>query len=219
MLDQLKAHWQTFALVAALFALWQTPVVLPLKLLVVLFHEMAHGLAAILTGGSIVSLTVTPDQGGLAVTRGGSRFIILSAGYLGSLAIGLGLFFAALRSQADRFLLGALGAIILLATLLYIRAPFALVFCLATGGLMLAGARFLPTHAADIILRVIGLASVIYVPWDILSDTILRSGERSDARMLAEHVGGATLLWGGLWLAISLFALWQALRALLRPVA
>lgn len=209
-------HWQMLALVAVLFALWQTPVALPLKLLVVLFHELAHGLAAVLTGGSIVSLTVTPDQGGLAVTRGGSRFVVLSAGYLGSLLIGLGLFAAALRSQADRAVLGALGVVLLAVALLYIRAPFALVFCLAAGGLMLAGARFLPVRLADLCLRVIGLASMIYVPWDILSDTILRAGERSDARMLAEEIGGATLFWGGLWLAASLATLWVALRALVR---
>ena len=68
------------ALAALVFALWQTPVALPLKLLVVLFHELAHGLAALATGGSIESLTVTADQGGLAVTRGGSRFAILTRG-------------------------------------------------------------------------------------------------------------------------------------------
>ncbi|MCB1350965.1 MAG: M50 family metallopeptidase, partial [Maritimibacter sp.] len=94
----LRAHWQMLALAVALFALWQTPVALPLKLLVVLFHELSHGLAAVLTGGAIESLTVTPDQGGLAVTRGGSRFAVLTAGYLGSLLIGLALFAAALRS-------------------------------------------------------------------------------------------------------------------------
>lgn len=65
----LRGHWQMLALAAAVFALWQTPVALPLKLLVVLFHELSHGLAAAATGGSIESLTVTSDQGGLAVTR------------------------------------------------------------------------------------------------------------------------------------------------------
>ncbi len=204
------------AVTALLFALWQTPVALPLKLLVVLFHELAHGLAAVATGGSIDSLTVTADQGGLAVTRGGSRFLILTAGYLGSLLIGLVLFVVALWSRADRVVLGGLGVLILGVAALYIREGFALLFCLAAGGLMLAGARYLPRLWADLGLRVIGLASMIYVPYDIVSDTILRAGMPSDAHMLAQEFGGATLLWGGLWLIVSLAVLGVSLRILAR---
>ncbi|MCB1358884.1 MAG: M50 family metallopeptidase [Maritimibacter sp.] len=203
-------------LAVLVFALWRTPVALPLKLLVVLFHELSHGAAAVLTGGRIESLTLTPDQGGLAITRGGSRFAVLTAGYLGSLAIGLALFAVALRSTADRLVLGALGAVLLVVAVLYIRDGFALVFCLAGGGLMLAGARFLPRVGADLVLRAIGLASMIYVPWDILSDTILRAGERSDARLMAEEIGGATVIWGGLWLGASLAAVVLGLRILSR---
>ena len=212
----LKAHWQMLVLAALIFALWRTPVALPLKLLVVLFHELSHGLAAVLTGGRIEGLTVTPDRGGLALTRGGSRIAVLTAGYLGSLVIGLALFAVALRSTADRLVLGALGALLLVVAALYIRDGFALFFCLAGGGLMLAGARFLPRLGADLVLRVIGLASMIYVPWDILSDTILRAGERSDARMMAEEIGGATVLWGALWLIASLAAIVLGLRVLSR---
>lgn len=212
----LRSHWQMLALAALIFALWRTPVVVPLKLLVVLLHEVSHGLAAVATGGSIESLTVTPNQGGLAVTRGGSRFWVLSAGYLGSLLIGLAVFAAALGSRADRVVLGLLGAAILGVAALHVREGFALAFCLATGGLMLAGARYLPRVAADLVLRVIGLASMIYVPYDILDDTILRSGERSDARLLAEEIGGATLLWGGLWFALGLVAIGFALKVMSR---
>ena len=212
----LKAHWQMLVLAALIFALWRTPVALPLKLLVVLFHELSHGLAAVLTGGRIEGLTVTPDQGGLALTRGGSRIAVLTAGYLGSLVIGLALFAVALRSTADRLVLGALGTLLLVVAALYIRDGFALFFCLAGGGLMLAGARFLPRLGADLVLRVIGLASMIYVPRDILSDTILRAGERSDARMMAEEIGGATVLWGALWLIASLAAIVLGLRVLSR---
>lgn len=215
-MSAVKRHWQMLALTVLVFALWQTPLALPFKLLVVLFHELSHGIAALATGGSIESLTLTPDQGGLAVTRGGSRFAVLSAGYLGSLVFGLAIFAAALLSRADRVVLGLLGAVLLGAAALYIREGFALVFSVAAGGLMLAGARFLPRVAADLVLRVVGLASMIYVPYDIVSDTILRAGERSDARMLAEEIGGATMLWGGLWLVLSLAALGLGLRALAR---
>ncbi|MBT0957583.1 M50 family metallopeptidase [Alphaproteobacteria bacterium KMM 3653] len=218
-MERLKGHWQLIALTALVFALWSTPVVVPLKILVVFFHELAHGLAAILTGGSIVELSLVPGQGGHALTRGGSRFLILSAGYMGSLLIGLMLLLVALRTQADRLVLGLCGLVMLVVTALYIRDIFPLLFCGATGAGMLAIAQFLPVTVNDLVLRVIGLTSLIYAPYDIFSDTIARSSLRSDAFMLAEEFWGSAAFWGGIWLVISLCVIGLALRYGLGPAS
>lgn len=208
----LRGHWQLLLLTALVVALWPTPVLFPLKLLVVFLHELSHGLAAVLTGGRIVGMELSAMQGGHAITQGGSRFLILTAGYLGSLLFGVVLFLAALRGAADRAVLAALGLVVLAVTLLYMRSLFALAFGAATGAAMLAAARWLPRAGCDLALRVIGLSSMIYVPLDIFSDTIARSHLMSDARMMAEEFGGPTIFWGGLWLAVSLAVIWQALR-------
>jgi hypothetical protein len=200
----LKGHWQLILITIAVFALWSTPLALPLKILVVFLHELSHGLAAVLTGGSIEAISLSAQQGGHAITRGGNGFIILSAGYLGSLLLGVMLLLIALRTNADRATLGLFGLITLLVTLLYIRDLFPLVFCTIIGLAMLSTAWFLSRPINDFALRVIGLSSVIYVPYDIFSDTIARSELRSDAYMLAEQFGGPTVLWGGLWLVLSL---------------
>jgi hypothetical protein len=211
----LRAHWQLLALTGVIFALWQTPVVVPLKILVVFLHELSHALAAWLTGGSVVQLSITPQQGGFAITRGGNRFAILSAGYLGSLVLGMALLAVALRSTADRAVCALLGAVMLLVTLLYVRDLFAAVFCAGAGLALLATARFL-THAAnDALLRVIGLTSMIYVPYDIFDDTIARASLQSDAQMLAVEFGGTAWLWGGLWLALSGVMIIWSLRHIL----
>ncbi len=189
---------------AVVFALWNTPVVVPLKILIVFFHELSHAIAAWLTGGSVESISLSPQQGGVTVTRGGNVFLTMSAGYLGSLLIGVLVFLVAVRSHADRVLMGVLGVVLLLVAALFIREWFALAFTVGTGLVMLASARYVPHDVNDLALRVIGLTSMIYVPLDIFSDTIARSGIRSDAYMLAERFGGATVIWGGLWLLISL---------------
>jgi len=207
-----KGHWQLLLITAVLFLLWNTPVVIPLKILVVYLHELAHGLAAVLTGGSIVEISLSPYQGGYAITRGGSRFLILTAGYLGSLLLGVTLMLIALRTEADRLVLGLFGAATLLVTLLYVRDLFALVFCVATGLALLGIARYLDRTVSDLVLRVIGLSSILYVPYDIFDDTIRRSGLRSDAYMLAEEFGGLTVFWGGLWLVISLAVIYFCIR-------
>lgn len=211
----LRGHWQLIALTAAVFLLWSTPVVLPLKLLVVFFHELSHAVAAILTGGRVESLSVNFQQGGEVWTVGGSRFLTLSAGYLGSLLIGAGLLLVALRGLADRAALAALGVILLVVLILYVRDIAAILICGATGAALLAAARYLPAPACDLILRIIGLSSLIYVPYDIFDDTLRRASLNSDARMLAEEIGGTTMLWGALWLVVSLAVIVACLRYIL----
>ena len=212
MLNWLRGHWQLFAATVLVLVLWQTPLILPLKILVVMFHEMSHGLMAILTGGEIVSLSVSADQGGLAITRGGSRFLILTAGYLGSLAIGIALLLAGLWSAADKAVVALLGLVLLVIAALYVRDTFALIFCAATGVGLSAVAYFLPNTVSDLILRLIGLTSIIYVPRDIISDTIQRSHLPSDAYMLGAEFFGGAAFWGGIWLVISVGAILVSLR-------
>ena len=207
-----KGHWQLLALVALIFVLWSTPVMVPLKIIVVFLHELSHGLAAVLTGGSIEQITISPEQGGQALTRGGSRFATLTAGYLGSLLFGMVLLFAALRSTADRAVVASLGLLLLVVSALYLRDLFALAFCVGLAVLLLAMARWLDHRANDLVLRVIGLTSMVYVPFDIFSDTIARSHLQSDAWMMANEFGGATVLWGAIWLVLSLLVIAASLR-------
>jgi Peptidase M50B-like len=57
---------------------------------------------------------------------------------------------------------------------------------------------------------------MLYVPLDIFSDTLARSALRSDARILAEYLGGTTMMWGVLWLLISLIVIPSAIYLSLR---
>jgi len=211
----LQGHWQLLLLTTFVFALWQTPAVVPLKILIVFFHEASHAIATFVTGGEVVSLSVSPNQGGLVVSRGGSRFWILTAGYLGSLLIGVSLLIGATRSRADRKIMALCGVMMLVIAGLYVREIFALAFVIGTGIAMLLSARFLGHNVNDLMLRVIGLTSMIYVPYDIFSDTIARSHLPSDARMLAQEFGGTPQVWGVLWIAISLIVIGFCMRSVL----
>ncbi|MEX0276641.1 MAG: M50 family metallopeptidase [Ruegeria sp.] len=211
-INLIKGHWQLIAIVALVFVFWSTPVVLPLKILIVFMHELSHAIAIVLTGGSVESFSVSPQQGGLVIGRGGNRFISLSAGYLGSLALGMGLLVVALRTNWDRAVLGGFGCVMLLVTVLYVREAFAIAFCAGVGAAMIGMAWFLSRPVCDLVLRIIGLTSMIYVPYDIFDDTIRRAGIRSDAFMLAEEFGGTTMMWGGLWLILSLALIVWCLR-------
>lgn len=202
--EYFRGHWQLAAMLTVVFALWNYPVMYPLKMLVIFLHEASHAFATLLTGGEVLELSLNPQEGGHVTSRGGNGFLIASAGYLGSLFLGSLLLILALKSTADRVVVGLLGVIMLVLAALYVRAPFPLAFCIGGGVSALLSAHFLGRRFNDLLLRVIGLTCMIYVPHDIFSDTLSRSYLRSDARILAESYGGTTMLWGGVWLAISM---------------
>ncbi|MBT5231327.1 MAG: M50 family metallopeptidase [Methylococcales bacterium] len=199
-------------LTIVLFFLWHTPALYPLKILVVFFHESSHAIATLLTGVRVIEMEVVKEAGGHVISSGGNRFITLTAGYLGSLVWGVSIFLLAVGTHWDRWLMGALGSILVAITLIFIENAFAYGFGLGMGALMILSAKYLSTQINDVLLRIIGLTSILYVPLDIYSDTIARSNLRSDARMLAEETGIATLIWGGIWLGLSLIMIYYCFR-------
>jgi hypothetical protein len=196
--------------------LWDTILVYPFKIFVVLLHEISHGLAAVATGGSIERITLSADQGGACQTAGGSRFWILNAGYLGSLGWGALLLLLGTRSKADRPLVGALGAVLLLITLLYIRGGFGFMYGAVAGTALIGAAWALPPYVSDALLRTLGLVSCLYVPWDIASDALLRRIPSSDASALGELTWIPGPVWGALWIGLSLALLWRVVRRITR---
>lgn len=190
------------ALLAFLF--WDSPLLFPLKIFVVLLHEISHGLAAVLTGGSIQSIQLGADQGGVCVTRGGSRFLTLSAGYLGSLGFGALLVLGAARSRRDRAVVALLGLALLAVTLLFVRTAFGFAYGLLAGAGLLLVARRLPEAVSDAVLRVLGAVSCLYAVWDIASDVLLRDVPGSDASALARLTGIPAPAWGVLWIGVAL---------------
>ena len=207
-------------LAVVVYAFWSTVFVWPLRLFVVLLHEASHGLAAVLTGGRILAIELSPREGGLCTTAGGWRFVISSAGYLGSALFGAFLLVLGVRGspRAHRALTAVLGAALVLLSLVYVRSAFGFGYGLAAGVLLLGVARGLPDGASSFVLRLLGVTSLLYAPWDIVSDLILRSVPASDASALARMTGIPALAWGVLWLALSLVIAWRAVKELGRPI-
>src|SRR5664279_4903543 len=103
MLTHLALFRQRALLIAILafvvaLVLWNVPqlgfILYPIRLFVTFVHESGHGLAALISGGHVGGITVSPDGSGETVTMGGSRLLILPAGYLGAALFGALLFYA-----------------------------------------------------------------------------------------------------------------------------
>lgn len=201
------------AYLIALWVLWPTIFIYPLKIFVVFLHELSHALAAAATGGQIASINLDPREGGATWVRGGNRFITLSAGYLGSLLWGLLLLaIARSRPRAARTVVQALGVLMILVTIGYVRGWFGMVFGMLFGIALFAAGRRLRPQAAAAVLSVLGVTSAVYALLDIRSDILLQPGAPSDAAMLAQLTGIPAILWGLLWGAIALAACTLMLR-------
>lgn len=81
-----------------------------------LFHELSHGLSAILTGGSIESIALDYNGSGLCTTSGGNRFLILVSGYTGSACWGFLVYISVTYTKAH--------SVKIIAALLAILAAF-----------------------------------------------------------------------------------------------
>ncbi len=82
--DALTAQAGLFLLV---LLLWPLPIINPIKLLVVLIHEISHVVAAYATGGVVFGIVIDPGGAGATLGIDGSPLIIAMAGYTGSLLV------------------------------------------------------------------------------------------------------------------------------------
>ena len=211
-----RGLWLPVVAALGALALWDTPVVWPLRIFVVFLHELSHGLAAVATGGSIVRIELSPAEGGLCVTQGGSRFLTLSAGYLGSLLWGVLFLLAGARGRRDRAAVALLGLMTLGVTLIYVRSLFGFVYGVAAGAALVAVAWKLPAAVSDAVLAVAGTVSCLYAVWDIASDVLLRDIPGSDANALGALTGIPGVVWGLFWVLTAVAVTVWALRAAAR---
>ncbi len=202
------------ALAVAALALWDSFVVYPFRIFVVFLHEISHGLAAVLTGGAIEAIGLRFDEGGVCRTRGGSAFLILNAGYLGSLLWGALFLILGDRRTRARSVIAAIGAFTLGATLLYVRTLFGFVYGLAAGLALVGVAGRLRPAVSEVLLAAIGSTSALYAVWDIASDVLFRHSNQSDAAALAALTGIPAIMWGVAWVALSLGVLGYVLKRL-----
>ena len=220
MLSIFKRYIALLLIFIAIGFLWNTLFVYPLKIFVVFMHEVSHGLAAIATGGRILEIQINPQQGGHALTQGGSRFWTLTAGYLGSLLWGGIILLLAARTRFDKAISILIGFGMVAISIGFGESTFTYLFGIGFGVALIAIGFYLPEVVNDWVLRIIGVTSCLYAILDIKSDVLDRSSLRSDARMLSEVTGIATEIWGALWILIAIaLTIWFLYLAGKTPVA
>lgn len=192
--------------------LWNTPLLYPIKMFTVLLHEVSHGIAAILTGGRITRIDITPDLGGVCYFVIPPGFLrssfAASAGYLGSILWGCILLFLSHKFRCSKLLLSIIAAVIFFITILYVRAPFGLIFCILFSLALWFLSVKLKYEVTEFILRFMATTSCLYALIDISEDLVTRTVVGSDSYQIASMIGipALSVPIGIFWILLSAIA-------------
>lgn len=193
-------------------------VLYPFKLFATWIHESFHGLAALVTGGSVEWIRVHSDTSGLtlsATSSGAARALVASMGYLGTSVVGAILLSLRNRPKAQRAALGIIGLGMIVTLIFWVRNAFGA----AAVAVLAAGVGVLALRANDrwasIATSVLASQACINALLDI---RVLYGVEgRSDAASMAEIAGLWPWFWATLWLLISVGLFWLAWSRTRKP--
>lgn len=220
-------------------ALWFIPfaelLTYPFRLFVTFIHEGGHAVAALLTGNSVQSLSVSPDTSGMVqATQGGfiSQVMVSSAGYVGAMIYGALLLFLIRRAVAARIVLMGSAAFILFLTVVFgvfkpmvnslqpgvsvTGIPFTLVAGIIISVGLFAVAKYATPRVATFFLSFLAVQCVLNALLDLKTVFFYSSPfgpeVHTDAANMANATGVPAMFWAILWIGLSFVILSTAMR-------
>lgn len=227
----------TIITVAVWFIPYAEYLVYPIRLFVTFIHESSHAIVALITGGSVQSLTIASDGSGVVYSAPSSLFGALftsSAGYLGTTIFGVLLLYLMRKNVASQKVLFSLGAGIGLITLIFgiifpvfnflsLNVPFSSVaFTVVVGILLAVGLMALAFYASEKVANFAIAFLAVQCLLNALSDLktlffinaplIGHDNISSDAGNMASATGIPAIIWTVIWIAISVAVVGLGIR-------
>lgn len=214
-----------------IFILWNIPqisqaVLYPFHLFVTYVHEAGHGTMALLTGGKFLGFEIFANGAGQALTAGGSRLLILPAGYLGAALFGAVLFYITNTGRYSRSISIALGIGLVVFSIFFGRFSLtALVVGIAFAGVLIVVGWKANRDINLLLLNMLAILTGLNAALDLfflISNSGASLGDvRNDAAAFSAEVfpliPGA--VWAFLWalLAVAMlgFSVWMSV---IRPM-
>lgn len=193
----------------------------PLMLLSTLVHELGHGIAAMLVGGSFDRFEMYADGSGVAYSRGAfgrfSRAFISAGGLVGPALIGGVGFVVGRSTRGARVGLAVFGVVLLVALILVVRSVFGVAFVAATVVLCLGIALRAPAWVSQVavVFIAVQLALSVFSRGDYLFTQWAETGSGrmpSDVQQMSEALFLPYWFWGAACGLISVVVLLVGLR-------
>jgi hypothetical protein len=190
--------------------------------MVVLLHEMSHGLMALASGGTVYDIVVTPQEGGACQSEGGNALLVAGAGYLGSMFFGGMILRASRGGSSVPVTFAVLTLLVLGAAVTVLHDPYSRTFALSLAGFFVLVGLMAPWFLGAVLLRAIGTISCLYAIFDIYSDVLVASplagSLPNDAETFASLTGFPVQTVGVGWLLVSVLFFVAILKASLESV-
>lgn len=221
-------------------ALWFIPylgiVTYPIRLFVTFIHEGSHVLAALLTGGSVQSLTIAADGSGVVYSAPSGLLggmVTSSAGYLGSMFFGVLLLLMIRKSVSPKIILFGSAALIAVLTICFsVLTPILNAFSLnvelssilftvgagiAITGILIALGKFANRPTANFAVAFIAIQCLLNAVSDLATLFVINSPLSSadisnDATNMANATGIPSFFWVVIWIVISVVMISVGLR-------
>ena len=199
------------------YAFWNTSLILPFRLFVVLVHEIFHAGTALITGGQVLEMRTNLNESGHTLAQGGFFPLISAAGYVGSALLGALLIYTGTLPQVQRLLLLLIGMACMGMTIWYTPVAGVDFYLGIFAGLILAAMAIKSQRAAVAAATWIGVMLCLYSLYDFYTD-LWRHAELTDAGILARYWGAPLLAYpiALSWVLLSLGFMYRAMRALVR---
>lgn len=229
---------KTLLLAAAIsIGLWFIPyaeiLAYPFRIFVTFIHEGGHAIAALLTGNSVLSLSVSMNGAGETYTSQGGTFsqmFVSSAGYLGAMAFGAVMLVLIRRAAAARVILFASAFLILFLTFVFgflkpifsgpgptwWSVPFTFIAGVVLSLGLYAIGRWTSQRVALFIVSMIAVQCILNALLDLKTVFFLSSpfaaAVPNDVVNMANATGVPAIFWSVLWIAVAIGMLLLALR-------
>ncbi|WP_103069221.1 M50 family metallopeptidase [Aquimarina sediminis] len=224
-----RYKYTIFIVAIVVFVLWQLPyfgwIQFPFILLGTWFHEMGHGLTAILVGGSFKYLEIYENGGGVAyytITNGYmplsiANALVAAGGLLGPAITGAMLIISGKSHKSARIALRVLIGVIILSLILWIRSFWGIAVLISFVIFLIAITLFKNQKLEVVTILFLGLQSVLstYLQLDYLfTKEFERDGaiQISDTQAIAENTIGTYWIWAILIVLISVYLLWKSFQ-------
>ncbi|MEZ5344161.1 MAG: M50 family metallopeptidase [Pyrinomonadaceae bacterium] len=207
--------------------------VYPLQLFATFVHEGSHVLATVMTGGSVQSLTVSPDTSGVvwSVTNSWlSQLIVSSAGYIGTTAFGIALLIWFRYNYSSRNALYFSSGFVGIMTIVFgLLAPAwnifnaqvsfgSVLFTVGSGAVLTAGlfalAKYAPLKWVNFSLAFLAVQCLLNAVFSLKDLFIISAmtNSQSDAANMASATGLPAIMWVLIWIGISVVMISVGLR-------
>lgn len=197
----------------------------PFVLLGTWFHEMGHGLTALLVGGSFEYLEIYENGGGVAYYTVGNSYLptsianafVAAGGLFGPVMTGGILIISAKYHKSSMIVLRLLIALMIVSLLLWVRSFWG-VAVLSGYIAVLIGITFVKSRRIEIItILFLGVQSVLstYLQLDYLfTKQFERNGavQISDTQAIAKNTFGTYWMWAIIIALLSAYLLWKSLK-------